>query len=453
MNATGTERSSVKPEHGTDRGTERDLNNVRPLRRDETVEIEPTTSSRGKWWFLALLLIGAIVAAGFYFTRSKKAAPANAAATATTTTAAKLDAPIEVTTAAAISRSLPRTVEVVGSLAADEEVIVSAQIAGEISVLNVDFGQYVQQGQIIAQIDKRDAQLKLEQAEASLKQTMARLGMKEGVKFDPTQTADVQQVKAQLDWTKMDLDRATKLVEAGDVPRAVYDQALTQKNLAQARYQAALDAVNQQVAVIEQQQAAINLARKNVSDTVVRSPISGAVKEKFQARGAFVPIGGRLVSLVRTNPLRLRADIPESSAAAVRVGQTITLTTEAFPDRTFSGRVARIGASLNEQTRALTVEAEVLNPGNQLRPGMFAKSQLVTNRGGAAVMIPKNAMVTIAGLNKVFVIENGKATERIVKTGITDGDLIEITEGVNEGEQVATSNADKLQQGSVVSSR
>ncbi len=415
----------------------------------------PTGTNAPRDWVFSLTapLIGALLAGGFFLTRKQKNAQTAATAATTTATAPKPDAPVEVTTAAAISRSLPRTVEVVGTLAADEEVIVSAQIAGEISALNVDFGSYVQQGQIIAQIDKRDAQLKLEQAEASLKQTMARLGMKDSVRFDPTNTADVQQVKAQLDWTKMDLDRATKLVEAGDVPRAVYDQALTQKNLAQARYQAALDAVNQQVAVIEQQQASINLAKKNVGDTVVRSPISGAVKEKFQARGAFVPVGGRLVSLVRTNPLRLRADIPESSAAAVRIGQTITLTTEAFPDRTFIGRVARIGASLNEQTRALTIEAEVSNPNNQLRPGMFAKSQLTTNRGGAAVMIPKKALYTVAGLNKVFVIENGKAVERIVKMGITDGELIEITEGVNEGEQVATSNPDTLQQGSIVSSK
>ena len=443
MKATGTERS-LKPEHEYD--------NITLLNRNENLEAEPQTSSRGKWWGIALLLIVALLAGSFYLMR-KQAAPAAATATTTAATAPKPDAPVEVTTATAISRSLPRTVEVVGTLAADEEVIVSAQIAGEISALNVDFGSYVQQGQIIAQIDKRDAQLKLEQAEASLKQTMARLGMKDGVRFDPTNTADVQQVKAQLDWTKMDLDRATKLVEAGDVPRAVYDQALTQKTLAQARYQAALDAVNQQVAIVEQQQASINLAKKNVGDTVVRSPISGAVKEKFQARGAFVPVGGRLVSLVRTNPLRLQADIPESSAAAVRIGQTITLTTEAFPDRTFTGRVARIGASLNEQNRSLKVEAEVANPSNQLRPGMFAKSQLVTNRGGAAVMIPKKALYTIAGLNKVFVIENGKAVERIVKTGLEDGELIEITEGVNEGEQVATSNADKLQQGSIVSGK
>ncbi len=419
-------------------------------------EYPATSNSRGKWIISAILLIGAIFAGGFYFTKKNKDAKTASAktASATLTSAANNSvAPVEVTTAAAISRGLPQTVEVVGSLTADEEVVVSSQIAGEITALNIDFGSYVQQGQVIAQIDQRDSLLKVEQSELQLKQTMARIGMKEGVKFDPLQTPDVMQVKAQLDWTKMDLERATKLVEAGDVPRTIYDQALTQKNLAQARYQAALDAISQQIAIIDQQRAAINLSRKSLTDTVVRSPISGAVKEKFQARGAFVPVGGKIVTLVRTNPIRLRADIPESSVSAVRVGQTISVTTDAFPNRTFAGRILRLGTSLSEQTRALPVEAEIANPSNILRPGMFAKSQLITNRNGSAIMVPNKAIFTIAGILKVFVIENGKAVEKLVKTGLTDGELIEITEGINEGDQVATSNTDKLQSGSIVTTK
>ena len=421
-------------------------------------DLSPTSSgTRGKWIIGAILLIGVIFAGGFYFTKKNKEAKATSAArsaAASSTSAGNNSVlPIEVTTAAAISRRLPQTVEVVGSLTADEEVVVSSQIAGEITALNIDFGSYVQQGQVIAQIDQRDSLLKIEQSELQLKQTMARIGMKEGVTFDPLQTPDVMQVKAQLDYNKMDLERATKLVEAGDVPRSVYDQSLTQKNLAQARYQAALDAINQQVAIIEQQRAAINLSRKSLTDTVVRSPISGAVKEKYQARGAFVLVGGKIVTLVRTNPIRLRADIPESSVSAVRVGQTISVTTDAFPNRTFTGRVVRLGTSLSEQTRALPVEAEIANPSNILRPGMFAKSQLITNRHGSAVMVPGKAVYTIAGIIKVFVIENGKAVEKLVKTGLTDGEMVEITEGINEGDQVATSNTDKLQQGSLVTSR
>ncbi len=366
--------------------------------------------------------------------------------------AAAAPTPVEVTTAAAITRSLQRSVEVVGSLAADEEVVVAAQAAGELSQLNVDFGSFVSQGQVIAQIDQRDAKLKVEQAEATLKQTMARLGMKEGEKFDPHQNAEVRVAKASLDWSKMHLDRQAKLIENGDISRSIYDQAMTEHNLAQARYQAALDAVNQQLAVVEQQRAALNLAKKAIADTIVRAPISGAVKEKHASRGSYLTVNARIVTLVKINPLRLRADIPESSAAAVRTGQTMTLTTDAFPNRTFTGRVVRIGPSLDERTRALTVEAQVANPGNQLRPGMFAKSQLVTSKNAPAVMVPRSAVVSVVGLTKVFAIENGRVSERIVKTGGEDGDLIEIVEGVKEGETVATSNLDKLQTGALVSS-
>lgn len=306
---------------------------------------------------------------------------------------------------------------------------------------------------MIAVIDQRDAKLKVEQAEAALKQTMARLGMKEGEKFDSNQNAEVRQAKAQLDWSQMDLDRAAKLVENGDVSRSIYDQAVTQNNLAKARHQAAIDAVNQQLAIVEQQRASLSLAKKAITDTVVRAPISGAVKEKFANRGSYLAVGGRILSLVKINPLRLRADIPESSAAAVRKGQTMNLTVEALAGRTFTGRIVRIGPSLNEQTRALTVETEVNNSGNQLRPGMFAKSQLITGNDSTAVMIPAKAILTTAGLSKVFVIENGKAVERIVKTGVSDGELIEIVEGVKANETVAISNLEKLEQGSVVTSR
>jgi multidrug efflux pump subunit AcrA (membrane-fusion protein) len=412
------------------------------------ISIQEKASSRiTKTIFVSSLVLMAALATACSNTQQKEgtavAAPKPEASVAPT--------PIDVTTVAAITRDLQRSVEVVGSLAADEEVVVSAQAAGELSQLNVDFGSYVSQGQVIALIDQRDAKLKVEQAEAALKQTLARLGMKEGEKFDPHQNADVRVAKAQLDWAKMDLDRNTKLIENGDISRSNYDQAMTQHNLAQARYQAALDSVNQQLAVVEQQRSALNLARKAVTDTVVRAPISGAVKEKHASRGSYLTVNGRIVTLVKINPLRLRADIPESSAAAVRAGQTMNLTTEAFPNRTFTGRVVRIGPSLNEQTRALTVEAQVANPGNLLRPGMFAKSQLITAKNAPAVMVPQRAVVTVAGLTKVFVIESGKAVERIVKTGATDGDLIEIVEGVRNGETAATSNLDKLQTGAVVS--
>jgi multidrug efflux pump subunit AcrA (membrane-fusion protein) len=401
-----------------------------------------------KTLFLAALLVAVSFAAACANSQAK-----DGAGTASNSQPAAAPTPIDVTTAPAITRNLQRDVEVVGSFAADEEVVVSAQAAGELSQINVDFGSYVSQGQVIATIDQRDAKLKVEQAEATLKQTLARLGMKEGEKFDSNQNADVRVAKSQLDWAKLELDRSVKLIEKGDIPRSGYDEKETNHNLAQARYQAALDSVSQQLATVEQQKAALALSKKALTDTVVRSPISGAVKEKHASRGSYLTINGKIVTLVKINPLRLRADIPESSAAAVRIGQTVNVAVDAFPNRAFTGRVVRIGPSLDEKTRALTVEAEVANSGNLLRPGMFAKSRLITSANAPAVMVPQRAVATAAGLSKVFVIENGKAVERIVKTGASGGDLIEIAEGVKNGEIVATSNLDKLQTGATVNNK
>ncbi len=421
------------------------------IRLKEKRETETQPGNRGRL-IVILAISGVLVVSLVAFTRMRQQASVAVNASGHPAAAVTPEPPIEVTSVPAITRGLQRGVELVGSLAADEEVVVAAQAPGELYQLNVDFGSFVSEGQVIATIDQRDAKLKVDQAEATLKQTMARLGMKEGAKYDPLQNADVRVAKATLDWSKMDLDRATKLVENGDVARSVYDQAMINHSSAEARYQAALDSVNQQLALVDQQRAALALAKKSITDTVVRAPISGAVKEKHASRGSYLPLNGRIVTLVKINPLRLRTDVPEYAAATVRTGQTVTLTVEALPGRTFSGRVVRIGPSLNEQTRALTVEAEVNNSGNLLRPGMFAKSQLITARDAPAVMVPQRAVVVSAGLSKIFVIRDGKVVERIVKTGLMDGDLIEIVEGLKEGEVVATGNLDKLQTGSLVNS-
>ncbi len=411
------------------------------------------TGGRSRMVVIGIVVVGVALLLWFYLRPHEKESPVAAKAGAVPA-AAKLETPetIDVTSAAAVTRNLERGLEVVGSMMADEEVLIGAQAAGELAQLNVDFGSFVTAGQVIAQIDQRDAKLRIEQSEAALRQTMARLGMKDGEKFEARQNAEVRIAQGALDLATVELDRAARLIEKGDIARSVYDQARINHSLAQARHQAAIDAVNQQLAVVEQQRAALALARKSLTDTVVRAPITGAVKEKFAARGAYLAMGGRIMSLVKINPLRLRADVPEYAAAAVKVGQSMTLRVEAFPDQTFSGRIVRIGASLSEQTRALTVEAEVANGRNQLRPGMFAKSNLILSKASPVVMVPQRSIVTSAGLSKIFVIESGKAVERIVQTGVIDGDLIEIRAGIREGEIVATSNTDKLQQGSAVRS-
>lgn len=359
-------------------------------------------------------------------------------------------APIQVTTAPVVERVTNREVEVVGSLAAEDEVTVSSQASGNLDDITVDLGTAVRRGQVIARIDQRELKLKVDQAQGTLHQAEARLGIKRGEKIDPRKQPDVRLAFAALERARYDLNASRSLADSGDISRQqldVYQKTLDQ---AEARYQAALENVRNLEAIIEEKRAALDLAKKQLSDTNIVSPINGVVKEKAASRGEYLQPGKPIVTIVQIDPLRLRADIPEYAAASVRTGQTMTLTVEAFPGRTFAARVVRIGPSLNEQTRALTVEGQVANPSNLLRPGMFAKSRLMTAKNVSAVMVPRGAVQVVAGLNKVFVIANGRASERIVKTGAADGDLIEIVEGVRPGDNVATSNLDKLQEGSLV---
>jgi RND family efflux transporter MFP subunit len=359
--------------------------------------------------------------------------------------------PIEVKTAPVIERRTNRSVEVVGSLVAEDEVTVSSQASGNLADITVDLGTAVRRGQVIARIDQRELKFKVDQAEGTLHQGEARLGVKRGERIDPQKQPDVRMAFAALERARYDLKASRSLAESGDISKQQLDVYQKTVDQAEARYQAALENVRNLEAIVEEKRAALDLAKKQLTDTEIVSPISGVVKEKAASRGEYLQPGKPIVTIVQVDPLRLRADIPEYAAASVRTGQTMTLTVETFPGRTFTGRVVRIAPSLNEQTRALTVEAEVRNPGNLLRPGMFAKSNLVTANDALALMAPRRAVQVIAGLNKIFVIENGRVSERIVKLGAADGDLIEIVEGVKSGEVVATSNLDKLQEGSAVS--
>src|SRR6185369_5745058 len=155
----------------------------------------------------------------------------------------------------------------------------------------------------------------------------------------------------------------------------------------------------------------------------------------------------KVATIVRTNPLRVRIDVPEQAIPEVKVGQSVSITTSAWPDRNFSGRVARIAPNVSAQSRTLTVEAEIENSSGVLKPGQFATVRILQERAEPAVLVPVRAVVTEAGVSRVFVIKNGHAEQRLVQTGQTEGDLVQVKQGVAADEQVATSNLEQLTDG------
>lgn len=371
---------------------------------------------------------------------------------------------VEVTTAAAIKRELPRFFEATGSLAGDQQTDVAPQTSGKVIAVGVDIGSPVKRGQMLVRLDDAELKLRVEQAvaqvgqaKAAVRQAEEKIGLRPGQSFDPNRVSEVASARVAFELAEKNFRRAEKLVESGDVSRSFYDQQRSQRDQLKEQFDVALAQARQNYAGVEvartnvaNAEAQLALARKNLSYAYIPSPIDGFVVERTADLGEYVSPQQKVVTIVRTNPLRIRIDIPEQAISQVRVGQSVSITTSAWPDRNFSGRVARIAPNVSATSRTLTVEAEIENSSGALKPGQFATVRILQERADPAVLIPARAVVNEAGVSRVYVIKNGHAEQRLVQTGQTEGDLIEIRSGVAADEQVATSNLEQLSDGIAV---
>jgi RND family efflux transporter MFP subunit len=345
-----------------------------------------------------------------------------------------------------------RRVSATGTLAADEQVVLGTKVAGRIAELPVDLGSRVQRGQTVATLDPTDARIRVEQAVAGLQQARARVGLPaQGTddRIDPEQTALARQARALLDEAKLTRERADRLWTQQLIARAQVDATVSGLEVAEGRYQDALEEVRNRQAVLLQRRSELELARQQLTDTVVASPIDGAVSEKKASVGEFLAAGAPVVTLVKIHPLRLRLAVPEREAAGARIGQTVLVTVEGAPGE-HRGRVARMSPAIAEQTRSLTIEAEVPNESGALRPGAFAKVDIVVAGDVRMVTVPASALVVFAGVEKVLTVDKGKAVEVRVQTGRRQGDRIEVVSGLAAGTLVVAQPGN-LTQGQPVS--
>ncbi len=382
---------------------------------------------------------------------------------------------VDINTAQAITRQIPTYFEATGNLASDAQTDVAPVVGGKVVEVNFDVGSYVTKGSVLVRMDDRDARIRLEQAQAqveqqkkavgtaiaALRQAQIRLGVKDGEVFDIETFSQVKSTKANLVLAEKELARAEKLYASGDVSRSILDQRRSQRDallgqLDEARSNAAVavKAINSAEAQVAAAKSAvttsetqIDQARKAISDMVILAPISGYVSERVADLGEFLTPNApntKVATIVRTSSLRLRIDVPEASIGKVAVGQGISMQTSAYPERTFAGTVVRILPNVNTTARTLIVEAEVPNGDGLLKPGQFATVRVTQSKPENAVMIPASAIKTEGDLNTVYVVKDGAVRERLIQTGLLENDLIQVKQGIAEGETIATSNLNEL---------
>lgn len=338
----------------------------------------------------------------------------------------------QINTANSELRKLTRTVSAPGTLAADEQATLSFKVAGRVNDLKVDLGSQVRKGQLIGQLETTDFKGRLQQAEAALQQARVRLGLPpqgEDDRIDTENTALVRQSAALLEEAKLNLERTRQLVKQGIQSKAELDRVESAFKVADSRYQDSVEEVRNRQGVLLQRRSELALAKQQLAETSLFAPFDGAIREKRTSLGEYLAAGTPVVTIVRLHPLRLRVEIPERDAQGIHPGQSVRVVVEGEEGQENSGRVARLSPAFQEQSRTLIIEAEVDNQQGKLRPGSFAKAEIQTTSTADVVMVPASAIVTFAGIQKVFTVKDGKALEKAVVVGRQANDWV-VVEGL-----------------------
>src|SRR5262249_28753202 len=202
------------------------------------------------------------------------------------------------------------------------------------------------------------------------------------------------------------LSRAQESFTKGLSSKADYDTAQTRVKVTEANYQAAVETLQSLKASLQDRRAAYDLAKKKLADAVIRAPLAGAIAERTVQRGEFIRENTPVVTIVRMNPLKLRTGVQEKYADLVRPNQMVDFKVEPYPNDTFHGKIAFISPAVDQASRTFTAEILVDNPAHKLKPGFFAKGDILVNRDENVLAVPEETVSILAGVSSVYVINN-----------------------------------------------
>jgi len=313
-----------------------------------------------------------------------------------------------------LKKPLKPFIESIGTLNPFEEVTISAEVEGVMRSVKVEEGTQVSKGMLLAAIDDSDYSLEVRRSEAALRQA-----------------------EATLENTRLEFKRKDALYKEELVTKQQYDDVTTRLSLAEAE--------------VERAKASLSLARLKLQKTKITSPLACVVKEKRVSVGDFVKNGTPLFVIIQPNPIKLRFTVPEKDVGRLKINQEVTLKVDGFPGSEFKGSVNIVFPNVEEKTRTLQVEALVPNNNGTLKPGLFAKVILYTAGEHDTIVVPVTALLYEAETVKVFIVEGDRARERKVKLGSKYGELMEIIDGVKEGEKIVAIGQQNLSEGAKVS--
>lgn len=293
----------------------------------------------------------------------------------------------------------------VGTLEAVRGVAIQAELPGIVKEVGFENGERVQEGQVLVQLDTstEEAQLKAAQADAEL--------------------------------ARIEYRRAVSLRESESVPQSQVDQSRAQ---------------------LERAEAEIQRIETLLEKLTIRAPFDGKVGLRRINLGQYITSGQTIVDLQSFDPIFVNFSLPQQQILSLNEGMAVEVTTTSIPDRTFSGQLTAISPTIDEVTRNIRLQATLDNSEEMLRPGMFARVEIILNEEQEHLIIPATAILSAPYGDSVFVInhdsESGKPTvqQQFVRIGERRGDFVSVTSGLREGQEVVSAGAFKLRNGMTV---
>ena len=359
------------------------------------------------------------------------------------------EGPLPIAVAKVQAKEVRRTIDVTGTLAAEEQVTVSSEVEGRVLKIAADLGDRVSAGQALVVLDPERLQDRLDQQRAALGRALARYGVidRDAPLPEIERTPDVQKALAERAQAEQAFRRAEELRKQELLPQQLFDDADATLKAKRADYESALQSARNLRADIDAERATLKLAEAALRDSTIRAPFDAYVQRRLVSLGEFVKNQTAVMALVKVDPLKLTAEVPEKMAAWVKVGQALSLTVEAQPGTPVTGEIARLSPAVNPQTRAFPLEGRVPNPGGQLKPGSFARVHIVTDLVERVLTVPANALQDRYGVNRIFVVQGDRLRATEIKVGDRVGERIEVVSGVDAGVSIAAKDVERLADG------
>lgn len=339
-------------------------------------------------------------------------------------------------------RPVERTVEITGTLLGQEEATISSKVSGRIVAIVRDLGDVAMPGEVLARIDPKDFELAVAERRATVSAALAKVGLTAlpAEPFDAAAVPTVQRARAEASNADAKLERASRLFEQTPPLLSAQDFAdiRTTRDVAKSQAEVELMTARATLAEARAQAAAVDVAEQKLRDAMVTAPgangdAAGArryrVAERMVSEGEYVTEGRQLFKLVSSDVVKLRAHAPEKFSGSIKPGQRASVQTESAVGAV-EGKVTRVAPAADPASRAFAVEIEVANGEGQLKPGAFARGRIVTSVEEGVSLVPTSAVVSFAGVDRVFSVKDGKAVEHRVKLGQRVGELVEVVGGL-----------------------